>query len=240
MLLNIRYIIKNLDPLFHDYSALEFESIVELKPCKSQGNTPRLGTGHPSRVMFPLDPGHPLYGEYKVVICVQFQTAVLPCWPGICHWPQVIVLLFLPAHSRGIPPEWAGRNNNTITRGRRQMPSQHGSLELDVNHCLVLAIKRMTWIKGKHHPRWMTCAKSRSVTLALAGLKLDNTFKLQCWIVTEQRVKVLDDVLDVQQHKYTTVEWVSPCAWLARHNWWLKILWQVFLALAGLKFELKK
>ena len=52
------------------------ESIVELKPCKSQGNTPRLGTGCPSRVMFPLDPGHPLYGEYEAVIRVQFRTAV--------------------------------------------------------------------------------------------------------------------------------------------------------------------
>ena len=141
--------------------------------------------------------------------------------------------------AKHIPPEWAGRNN-TITRGRRRMPGQHGSSELDANHRLVLAVKRMTWIKGKHRPRRTTCAKSRSVTLALAGLKLDNTFKLQRWIVTEQRVKVLDDVSDVQQHKYTAVERVSPRAWPAGHNWWLKILWQVFLALAGLKFELKK
>ena len=139
------------------------------------------------------------------------------------------------------PTSWIPTsNNNTITRGRRRMPGQHGSSELDANHRLVLAVKRMTWIKGKHHPRQTTCAKSRSVTLALAGLKLDNTFKLQRWIVTEQWVKVLDDVSDVQQHKYTAVEWVSLRAWPAGHNWWLKILWQVFLALAGLKFELKK
>ena len=74
-------------PLFRDYSALEFESIVELKPCKSQGNTPRLGAGRPSRAMFPLDPGHPLYGEYEAVIHVKFRTAVLagrppPTFPG--------------------------------------------------------------------------------------------------------------------------------------------------------------
>ena len=79
--LNIRYIIKNLDPLFCDYSALEFESIVKLKPCKSQGNTPRLGAGHLSQVMFPLDPGHPLYGEYEAVIRVHFRTAVLAGHP---------------------------------------------------------------------------------------------------------------------------------------------------------------
>ena len=91
VLLNIRYIVENLDPLFRDYSVLEFESIVELKPCKSQGNTPRLGTGRPSRAMFPLDPGHPLYGEYEAVIRVQFRTAVLAGHPpptaGYCIIP---------------------------------------------------------------------------------------------------------------------------------------------------------
>ena len=98
------------------------------------------------------------------------------------------------------------------------MPGQHGSSEVDANHRLVLAVKRMTWIKGKHHLRQMTCAKSRSVTLALAGLKLDNTFKLQCWIVTEQRVKVLDDVSDVQRTNIPQSNEFHG-AWPARHNW---------------------
>ena len=90
-----------------------------------------------------------------------------------------ITLIAIYCNSKHIPPEWAGRNNNTITRGQWRTPGQHGSSEFDANHRLVLAVKRMTWIKGKHRPRRMTCAKSRSVTLALAGLKLDDTFKLQ-------------------------------------------------------------
>jgi hypothetical protein len=74
--------------LFHDYSALEFKSIIKLKPCKSQGNTLQLGANHPSWAMFPLDPGHPLYGKYKAVICIKFQTAMLvgclPLTAGYC------------------------------------------------------------------------------------------------------------------------------------------------------------
>ena len=38
--------------------------------------------------MFPLDPGHPLYGKYEAVIRIQFRTAVLaghlPPTAGYC------------------------------------------------------------------------------------------------------------------------------------------------------------